>query len=144
MKSPLSQQSATRSGRQQDGQPRVPSPSPSHFPRKTTRSSARTAERSDSSVTQAKSCWKIILNRLKLQTEKIILEEQAGFRGGRSHKADQPTNPLREISPAPARPLPCPNRLQEGLRQGLASSFVGNHEEVKHQRQPYPSHQKPL
>ena len=27
---------------------------------------------------------KIILNRLKLQTEKIIVEEQAGFRAGRS------------------------------------------------------------
>ena len=34
--------------------------------------------------------------------------------------------------------------LQEGLRQGLACSLVGNHEEVQHQHQPYPSHQKPL
>ena len=32
-------------------------------------------------------------------------------------------------------------RLQEGLRQGLACSFVGNHEEVQHQHQLYPSHQ---
>ena len=35
------------------------------------------------------------------------------------------------------------HRLQEGLRQGLACSFVGNHEEV-YQHKPYPSHQKPL
>ena len=53
-------------------------------------------------------------------------------------------NLLWEISPAPARPLPCVHRLPECLRQGLACSFVGNHEEVQHQRQPYPSHQKPL
>ena len=61
------------------------------------------------------------------------------------HRADlQPTHSMREISPAPARPLPCLHRLQEGLRQGLACSFVGNHEEVQHQYQPYPSHQKPV
>ena len=40
--------------------------------------------------------------------------------------------------------LPCLNRLQEGLRQGLACSFVGIHEEVQHQHQPYPSRHKPL
>ena len=56
----------------------------------------------------------------------------------------QPKTPLLEISPAPERPLPCLHRLQEGLRRGLACSFVGNHEEVQHQRQPYLSHQKPL
>ena len=44
----------------------------------------------------------------------------------------------------PARPLPCLHRLQEGPRQGLARSFVGNHEEVQHQRQPSPSQRKPL
>ena len=31
-----------------------------------------------------------------------------------------------------------------GLRQSLACSCEGNHEELQHQRQPYPSHQKPL
>ena len=76
----------------------------------------------------------------------IIAEEQAGFRVGRS-TTEQIFN-LRilcgEISPAPARPLPCLHRLQEGLRQGLACSFVGNHEVVQHQHKPYPSHQKPL
>ena len=47
------------------------------------------------------------------------------------HRADlQPTNPLWEISPAPAERLPCLHRFSEGLRQGLACSFVGNHEEV--------------
>ena len=61
------------------------------------------------------------------------------------HRADlQPKNPLWEISPAPARPLPCCHRLQEGLWEGLACSFVGNHEEAQHQCQPYPSHQTPL
>ena len=38
-----------------------------------------------------------------------------------------------EISPAPARPLPCLHRLKEGFRQGLACSFMSNHEEVQHQ-----------
>ena len=61
------------------------------------------------------------------------------------HRADlQPMHSMWEISPAPGRPLPCLHRLQEGLRQGLACSFVGNHEEVQHQHKPYPSHQKPL
>ena len=52
----------------------------------------------------------------------------------------QPTHSMWEISPAPAKPLPCLHRLQEGLRQGLACSFVGKHEEVQHQHKPYPSH----
>ena len=74
----------------------------------------------------------IILSRLKPQAEKIIAEAKAGFRAGKST-----TEPIfntkilcGEISPAPARPLPCLHRLQEGLRQGLACSFVGDHEEV--------------
>ena len=89
---------------------------------------------------------KITLNRLKPQAEKIIAEEQAGYRAGRS-TTEQIFN-LRilceKISPAPARPLPYLHRLQEGLRQGLACSFVSNHEDVQHQRQAYPNHQKPL
>ena len=61
------------------------------------------------------------------------------------HRTDfQPKNPLWETFPAPARPLPCLLRLQDGHRQGLACSFVGNHEEVQYQRQPYPSHQTHL
>ena len=88
---------------------------------------------------------KIILNRLKPQAEKIIAEEQAGFRAERS-TTEQIFN-LRIL---------CEKYLQhqqdlynvfmdfqEGLRQGLACNFVGNHEEV-HQHNPYPSHQKPL
>ena len=58
------------------------------------------------------------------------------------HRGD--LQPIWEISPAPAKRLPCLHRLQEGLRRGLACSFVGNHEEVQHQHKPYPSHQKPL
>ena len=56
---------------------------------------------------------KIILNRPKPQAEKIIAEEQAGFRTGRS-TTEQIFNLriiLREISSAPARPLPCFHRL---------------------------------
>ena len=89
---------------------------------------------------------KIILNRLKPQAEKIVAEEQAGFRAGRS-TTEQFFN-LRIL---------CEKYLQhqqdlyhvfidfkKAFRQGLACSFVGNHEEVQHQHQPYPSHQKPL
>ena len=66
---------------------------------------------------------KTILNRLKPQAEKIIAEEQVGFRAGRS-TTEQTINLqiLCEIY----------HRIQEGLRQGLACSFVGNHEEVQH------------
>ena len=78
--------------------------------------------------------------------EKIIAEEQVGFRSVRS--TTEQIFSLRilcgNISPATARPLPCLHRLQEGLRQGLACSLVGNHEIVQHEHKPYPSHQKPL
>ena len=82
---------------------------------KATCSSAGTSEQLASSVTQAKSCLKIILNRLKPQAEKIIAEEQAGFRVGRNttEQISQPTHSLWEISTAPAWPLPCLHRLQE-------------------------------
>ena len=51
------------------------------------------------------------------------------------HRADlQPTLSVWELAAAPARPLPFLHRLQVGLRQGLACSFVGNHEEVQHQQ----------
>ena len=40
------------------------------------------------------------------------------------HSANfQPNNPLLEISPAPARSLSCLHRLQEGLRQSLATAL---------------------
>ena len=79
--------------------------------------------------------------QIDAQAEKIITEEQAGLRVG---TALQPKNHLREISPAPARHLPCLRRLQEGLRQGLVCGFVGNHEAIQHQHKPYPGHQKPV
>ena len=50
-------------------------------------------------------------------SKKVIAEEQTGFRTGRG-----------TTEQAAARPLPCLHRLQDGLRQGLACSFVGNHE----------------
>ena len=54
---------------------------------------------------------KIILHRLQPQAEKIIAEEQAGFRAGRSTTK----HPRREILAASAESLPCLRRLQEGL-----------------------------
>ena len=53
-------------------------------PRKATCSCARTTEPSALSAILARSCLKIILNRLQPQAEEIIAEEQAGFRAGRS------------------------------------------------------------
>ena len=88
---------------------------------------------------------KIMLNRLKPQVEKIIVKEQAGFRAGRS-TTEQIFN-LRIL---------CEKYLQHQqdlyhffidikvFDRVLACRFVGNHEEVQHQHQPYPSHQKPL
>ena len=87
---------------------------------------------------------KIVLNRLKPQAEKIIAEEQAGFRAGRS-TTEQLFNLgiLCEKYLQHQRDM-VDHGLQEGLRQGLACSFVGDHEDEQHQRQPNPSHQKPL
>ena len=57
-------------------------------------------------------------------------QSPCSFRAGRS-TTEQIFNLriLWEISPAPARLLPCLCGLQKGLRHGLACSFVGNHEE---------------
>ena len=89
---------------------------------------------------------KIIQNRFKPQLEKIIAEEQIGFRAGRS-TTEQIFN-LRIL---------CEKYLQhqqdlyhvfidfkQSFDKVLACSFVGNHEEVQHQHQPYPSHETPL
>ena len=83
-----------------------------------------------------------MLNRLKPQAGKTTSEEQAGFRAGRS--TTEQIFSLRILCEKyfqHQQDLPCLQRLQEG--QGLTCSFVGNHEEVQHQQQPYPSHQKP-
>ena len=77
------------------------------------------------------------LLRVKPQAE-IITEEKASFTAGRS-TTEQIFN-LRILCEKYLQHLPCLRRLQEGLRQGLACSFVGNHEEVQHQHKPYPSH----
>ena len=89
---------------------------------------------------------KITLTRLKPQAKKIIAKEQAGFRAGRNI-TDQIFN-LRTF---------CDKYLQhlqdlyhilivfmKTFNRDLACSFGGNHEEVQHQGQPYPSHQTPL
>ena len=84
---------------------------------------------------------KIILNRLKPQAE-VIAEEQA-----ERSTTEQIFN-LRIL---------CEKYLQHqqdlyhvftdfknSFENGFACSFVGNYEEIQHQRQPYPSHQKPI
>ena len=76
----------------------------------------------------------------------IIAEEQAGLRAGRS-TAEQISN-LRILCEKYLQHqedlYPCLHKLKEGLRQGLACSFVGNHEEVQYQHKLYPNHQKPV
>ena len=89
---------------------------------------------------------KIMLNRLMPQAEKIIAEEQAGFRARRS-TTEQIFN-LRIL---------CEKYLQH--QQDLYHVFIdfkkafdrvwhaalwATMEEVQHQHKPYPSHQKPL
>ena len=89
---------------------------------------------------------KIILNRLKLQVEKIIAEEQAGFRAG-SSTTEQIFN-LRIL---------CEKYLQH--QKDLYHVFIdfkkafdrvwyaalwATMKKQQHKRQPYPSHQKPL
>ena len=84
---------------------------------------------------------KIILNRLKPQAEKIIAEEQAGFRAGMS-TTEQIFNLL----------ILCEKYLQHQQDlydvliyfKGLSCGFVGKLEEVQHQHKPYSSHQKSL
>ena len=71
-----------------------------------------------------------------------MAEEQAGLTARRS-TTEQIFN-LRILCEKYLQHQQGLHRLQEGLRQGLACSFEGNHEEVQHQRQPYPSHQKLL
>ena len=66
---------------------------------------------------------RILLNRLKLQRESTIKEEQAGFRAGKStteHTSEQKT-------------LPCLRGVHEGTQQSIAYSFVGNREAVSNQ-----------
>ena len=92
---------------------------------------------------------KIILNKLKPQMEKIIAEEQAGFRAGRST-----TNRIFKLRIFYEKYLQHQQDLYyifKGFKKDVnrvwnaaKMSFVGNHEEVQHQRQPYLSHQTPL
>ena len=94
----------------------------------------------------SKGMLKIRPNRWKPKAEKIIAEEQAGFRAGRS-TTEQTINLLvlhEKHLLTPARPIPYRHRLKEGLQQGLACLYGRMHEEVQHQCQPYLSHQTPL
>ena len=89
---------------------------------------------------------KIIVNRLKPQAEKIITEEQAGFRAGRN-TTEQIFNlrMLFEKYLQHQQDLYCVFiDFKKAFDRILAYSFLGNHEEVQHQRQPYPNHQKHL
>ena len=80
----LSRQSATRSGRQKNGQPCGPSPRPSHFPKKGNLQQCQNYRTISLISHVSKVMLKTILNRLKPQAEKIIAEEQTGFRAGKS------------------------------------------------------------
>ena len=81
----------------------------------------------------------IILNRLKPEAEKIIAEEQAGFRPGRS-TTEQIFN-LRILCERylqhQSGPLSCLHLLQKGIRQGVTRSTLGNYEVVQYQYKPY-------
>ena len=84
--------------------------------------------------------------KIEATSGKIIAKEQAGFRAGRS-TTEQIFN-LRSL---------CKKYLQrqqdlyhvfidfkKAFYRVWHAAFVGNHEKVQHQYQPYPSHQKPL
>ena len=84
---------------------------------------------------------KINLNRLQLQAEEIIAEEQAGLRDGRS--TTEQIFKLRILGEKylqHQQNLPCFHRLQEGLLQYIARSLMGNYEEIQHQYQHHTSH----
>ena len=90
----------------------------------------------------------IFLNRLKTQAEKIIVEErqvseQEGAPQSRSSTQEFSVIDISSTSETSTN-KPCLHGLKEGLQQGLSRSFVGNHEEAKHQGQPFLSHQTPL
>ena len=89
---------------------------------------------------------KIILNRLKLQAEKINAEEQVGFRTGRST-----TENIFNLRILCEKYLQHQQQLyhafvdfKKAFDRVLHVAFVDNHEGVQHKRQPYPSHQTPL
>ena len=62
---------------------------------------------------------KVILNRLKLQVEKIYHWRTGRLQSRKEHhRADlQPKNPLWEIHPTPARPLPCLHSFKKALER---------------------------
>ena len=84
---------------------------------------------------------KIILQKLKRQAEKIIAEEQAGFRAERCTTADLQLRILCEKYLQHQQDFYHVLDFKKAFDRVLPAAFVGNHEEV-HQRQSYPSHQK--
>ena len=78
---------------------------------------------------------KVILNRLKLQAEEIITEQQAGFRAGMG-TTEQIFN-LRilceKYCPTSAESVPCLHWFQKSFWQGMACSLMGHPAEVQYQ-----------
>ena len=69
-----------------------------------------------------------------------MLVEQLQSRKEHHRTCLQPKSPLRENLQRQQDLYHVFIDFREGLRQGLACSFVGNHEEAQHQHQPYLSH----
>ena len=56
----------------------------------------------------------------------------------------QPKNPVWKTSPTSEKHLSPVHRLQEGLRQSMARSTMGDHDKVQHQREAHWNHTKSL
>ena len=84
LSSSLSQQSATRSCRQKNGQPPWTQSCVMALPKKGNLQQCQNYRTTSLINHTSKVTLNIVLNRLKPQTEKIIAEEQAGSRAGRS------------------------------------------------------------
>ena len=142
-KSLLPRQFATRSSRQENGQPCGPSPWSSHFLKKANLQRCQNYRMISLISLPSKVMLKIILDRMKPQAEKIIAEEQAGFRAPQS-RFFQPENPLWETSLGAERHLPCLCRLKGGLQQGFACSFLATMKKYNIGANSFLSHQTPL
>ena len=100
----LLRQSATKSDRQENGQPCGPSPLSSHFPRKATCSCARTTS---SAIQASKVTLKVIFEQTETASGEDLRWRTGRLLSRKEHqRADlQLKNPLWEKSPTPARPL---------------------------------------
>ena len=110
MQSPLSRQSATRSGRQENDQPLSFSPWSSHL--------------ISLICYPSKSWWRSYLTDWNRNGEDHC-RRTGRFQSRKEHHRDiQPKNSQWEISPAPATPLPRIHWLQEGLRVWIAALWA--------------------